>query len=88
MYCMTGYGGRDMQYKTKTSTREPLPIKWDLQRAGITQMQVARAARVHFTVVSAVLARRGVSANVIRAAERLLERKTKGRAWQKQKETA
>lgn len=56
----------------KTSTKRPLRIKFALKRAGITQGQVARAAGVHFTVVSHVLHRRVVSANVVNTAKRLL----------------
>ena len=61
-----------MQAKTSIEAKRPLRIKFALKRAGITHAEVARAAGVHFTVVSHVLARRVVSANVVNTAIRLL----------------
>lgn len=61
-----------MQAKPMQPRRSLARLKTALQRAGITQKQVATAAGVGIPTVCHVLAGRAVSANVVGVAKRLL----------------
>jgi hypothetical protein len=54
------------------SKRELSRLKRDLQKVGVTQRRVAKAAKVHTSHVCNVLAGREISAPVVAAAQRLL----------------
>jgi len=61
-----------MQVIQTKPTRTVARLKARLQKAGITQQQVAELAHVRISTVCHVLAGRAVSANIVRSAERLL----------------